>query len=146
MTDEAFTLHDNHIDIALPLWGRALAQFAQKISDGELVLRFTNGAEHVVRSLRPGPTAVIEFARARALPRILFGGAIGLAESYMHGEWSSPDLASVIAFGARNMSNLGDKLNASPPLRFRACDKAQTTPEHAHGQQTQHRGALRSRK
>ncbi|HSZ74323.1 MAG TPA: cyclopropane-fatty-acyl-phospholipid synthase family protein [Rhizomicrobium sp.] len=118
MTDEAFTLHDNPTDIAPPLWGRMLAQFAQRISDGELVLRFANGAERVVRSLRPGPTAVIEFARARALPRILFGGAIGLAESYIHGEWSSPDLAAVIAFGARNMSNLGDKLNESPPLRL----------------------------
>jgi cyclopropane-fatty-acyl-phospholipid synthase len=117
MAESFFALQKNQADIAPPLWGRALAQFAQKISDGELVLRFANGAEHAIRALRPGPTAIIEFARARALPRILFGGAIGLAESYMHGEWSSPDLPSVIAFGARNMSKLGGRLSEIKPLR-----------------------------
>jgi len=117
MAESFFALQKNPAEIAPPVWGHVLAQCARKISDGELVLRFANGAEHAIRSLRPGPTAIIEFARARALPRILFGGALGLAESYMHGEWSSPDLPSVIAFGARNMNRLGGQLREIHPLR-----------------------------
>lgn len=38
--------------------------------------------------------------------RALFGGDIGVGESYMDGDWSSPDLVSVIRVATRNMVSL----------------------------------------
>ena len=38
----------------------------------------------------------------RVFRRLLSGGDLGLAESYMDSEWESPDLAAVIALGAAN--------------------------------------------
>jgi cyclopropane-fatty-acyl-phospholipid synthase len=102
----------------IPLWGQGLAAAARRLAEGELVLKFANGAERVVKGAKPGVKAVLEFARARALPRMLFGGAVGLAESYFDGDWSSPDLASVIALGAHNEGRIGGGLEGALPQRL----------------------------
>jgi cyclopropane-fatty-acyl-phospholipid synthase len=49
---------------------------------------------------------------------MLFGGAVGLAESYFDGDWSSPDLASVIALGAQNDKQIAGGLTAVLPQRL----------------------------
>jgi cyclopropane-fatty-acyl-phospholipid synthase len=70
------------------------------------VLRFSNGAERTIRAAKSGASAVLNIARARTLRRLVFGGTVGLAESYLDGDWESPDLASVFEFGARNMDRM----------------------------------------
>jgi cyclopropane-fatty-acyl-phospholipid synthase len=50
--------------------------------------------------------AVIAIHDERFFERALFGGDIGLGESYMQGEWSSPDLVAVIRLAIRNLSQL----------------------------------------
>jgi cyclopropane-fatty-acyl-phospholipid synthase len=101
-----------------PLWGRLMARVAGNIAEGELVLRFTNGAERKILAARDGAKAVLEVARGRLLRRLMLGGEVGVAESYMDGDWSSPDLAAVFEFGARNMSKLADTLNGLPALNW----------------------------
>lgn len=102
----------------VPLWGQGVVAAARRLAEGELVLRFTNGAERAIRGAQPGFNAVLEFTRARALPRMLLGGAVGLAESYFDGDWSSPDLPSVIALGAKNESQFAGGLVAALPQRL----------------------------
>ena len=38
--------------------------------------------------------------------RAVLGGDIGIGESYMHGEWTTPDLVSVVRLGVRNLDDL----------------------------------------
>ncbi|HEX2590835.1 MAG TPA: class I SAM-dependent methyltransferase, partial [Rhizomicrobium sp.] len=102
----------------IPLWGQGVVAAVRRLAEGELVLKFANGAERAIKGAKPGAKAVLEFARARALSRMLFGGAVGFAESYFDGDWSSPDLASVIAFGAKNEKKISGGLIAAAPQRL----------------------------
>ena len=56
----------------------------------------------------PGSTlrAVIAVENERFFERALFAGDVGLGESYMAGEWSSPDLVALIRLAVRNLSRL----------------------------------------
>jgi len=46
----------------------------------------------------------------RFFARAIFGGDIGIGESYMDGDWSSPDLVAVVQAAVRNMQHM-DKTN-----------------------------------
>jgi cyclopropane-fatty-acyl-phospholipid synthase len=101
-----------------PLWGAAMGRMVNDIAEGELVLRFTNGAERTIRAAQDGARAVLEITHARSFRRLLLGGEIGLAEAYMDGDWTSPDLASVFEFGSRNMTKLAGTLTGIAPLEW----------------------------
>src|ERR1700761_8230632 len=101
-----------------PLWGAAMGRMVSDIAEGELVLRFTNGAERTIKAAQDGARAVLDIARARSFRRLLLGGEIGLAEAYMDGDWTSPDLASVFEFGSRNMTKLAGTLTGIAPLEW----------------------------
>jgi cyclopropane-fatty-acyl-phospholipid synthase len=38
--------------------------------------------------------------------RAIFGGDVGVGEAYMDGDWSTPDLVSLVRFGVRNLARL----------------------------------------
>jgi cyclopropane-fatty-acyl-phospholipid synthase len=57
------------------------------------------------------PHAVIEVHRPEFYRRLLKGGSIGAAESFIDGEWSSPELTDVIRLVARNLAWL-DQIEA----------------------------------
>jgi len=57
------------------------------------------------------PHAVIEVHNPDFYRRLLKGGSIGAAESFIDGEWSSPELTDVIRLVARNLAWL-DKVEA----------------------------------
>jgi len=69
---------------------------------GALTIRWPDGGVSRLAGDLPGPAAVIEVRSLRALQRLVFGGALGLAESYMAGEWDSPDLAGAVELAALN--------------------------------------------
>jgi len=104
--------------VSPPFWGRALLNAVSEVGEGELVLRFSNGAERTIRAAKSGASAVLNIARARTLRRLVFGGTVGLAESYLDGDWESPDLASVFEFGARNMDRMIGGLRGMSLLRL----------------------------
>ncbi len=104
--------------VSPPFWGRALLNAVSEVGEGELVLRFSNGAERTIRAAKSGASAVLNIARARTLRRLVFGGTVGLAESYLDGDWESPDLASVFEFGARNMDRMIGGLRGLSLLRL----------------------------
>src|ERR1700761_5144911 len=101
-----------------PFWGRRVINVASNIAEGELVLRFANGAERTISAARDGARAVLDVARDRVFRRLMFGGEIGIAESYMDGDWTSPDLAAVFEFAARNMNKLAGTLNGMAPVQW----------------------------
>jgi len=48
--------------------------------------------------------ATVAIHNDRFFPRAFLGGDVGMGESYMDGDWSSPDLVSVVRLAVRNLS------------------------------------------
>jgi cyclopropane-fatty-acyl-phospholipid synthase len=101
-----------------PLLARSVLRSFNDFAEGELVVRFANGAERSMRAARSGARAIMEIERVRAFRRALVGGTVGLAEAYLDGDWSSPDLAGVFEFGARNLDRLMGGMKGLAPLRL----------------------------
>lgn len=77
----------------------------------------TPAGERYERRGEPGPHAVLVLHNWRPMLRMLLGGDIGFAKSYMDGDWSTPDLASLIELGAVNSDSWGKRVSAWMPLR-----------------------------
>ncbi len=56
-----------------------------------------------------GPEATIELAHWRALYLVLRDGEIGLAEGFIEGLWSTPNLDAVFAFGVANAETVNER-------------------------------------
>lgn len=64
-----------------------------------------------------GPQAVIKLHSFKTLQRLVSSGYLGLAEGYIHKEWSSPSLRNVFDFGAANMEALDQNLSGNKFVR-----------------------------
>jgi len=60
--------------------------------------------------------ATIAIHDERFFKRALFGGDVGIGESWMDGEWSSPDLVSVVRIAVKNMNGIERKNRAMSAL------------------------------
>ena len=80
---------------------RRLSEFKH----GSVRLNLPNGEVIEHRGSEPGPEAVLHVTRWRLLRRLMMEGEIGLARSYVDGDWSTPDLAAVMTFGLANGDN-----------------------------------------
>ena len=64
-----------------------------------------------------GPSATIVVHDERFFSRVLWREEIGMGESYMDGDWSSPDLVAVARFAIRNMAELNRRNRVSSALQ-----------------------------
>lgn len=109
----------------LPFWSGIADSWARSCTAGRLTLVFPKGQRRVYELAGPGPAATIELHNGRLLWAMLRGGDLGLAEAYMAGHWSTPDLAAVVEFGLANERALAAQLEgrgivrALANLRFR---------------------------
>lgn len=87
------------------------------IDAGRLTVVTPSGERIDYQAAEPGPEAMLVLNRWRALRRIVIGGDIGFAEAYIDGDWSSPDLASLIALATRNGDRLDRAILGWLPLR-----------------------------
>jgi len=94
----------------------ALTKIFSAIDQGSLVVTMPNGAQIVCTGAKPGPQGVISIRDMRVLRRALFSGDIGVARSYVDGDWSSPDLTAVIEVAAVNGGKLLRALQGSMPV------------------------------
>ena len=53
-----------------------------------------------------GPAAIIVVKRWGLLRKLFLEGEVGLARSYVDGDWSTPDLAAVLEFGLHNEASV----------------------------------------
>lgn len=90
----------------LDLPGRFIREVLSRLNKGRLVIELPDGRTIDQRAALPGPEAVLVLHDWRAVRRIVTGGAMGFAESHMAGEWSSPDLPSLIELLAVNIDHL----------------------------------------
>jgi cyclopropane-fatty-acyl-phospholipid synthase len=95
--------------VASPLQ-RALSRLASRIALGRATIHWPDGTRQIFSGAAPGPEAELRILRPRVLRRLLLGGHMGLAESFIDGDWESPDLARLIELGARNEPCMGGAL------------------------------------
>lgn len=79
---------------------RALRPLSRIVS-GSVHVKLPGGGEMHFEGPQPGPSATID-VRSYRLARRLLAGDIGLAEGYIHGDWETPDLVSVLLLFAAN--------------------------------------------
>ncbi len=87
--------------------GSALRKALGALECGELIVGMPGGRSLVLRGLRSGPQAQLAIHSWRVFGRLLSRGDIGFAEAYMAGEWSSPNLVSLLTLLVCNRSMAG---------------------------------------
>lgn len=101
-----------------PDWtDRLLDRFTPHIAAGSIEIRLPGGRVRRLEGVAAGPAARIDLHRRRALLRLAAGGNVGFARAYIAGDWTSPDLPAVIAFGAANRRPMGARLLGGLPGR-----------------------------
>jgi cyclopropane-fatty-acyl-phospholipid synthase len=70
-------------------------------------LEIACGGEHFRFGQKSGDVqATLAVHDERFFRRVLWGGDVGLGDSYVDGEWSSPDLVNVVRFAVRNIDRM----------------------------------------
>ncbi len=96
-----------HSTLKPPRLGGALLQrLLRRLERGRLVVILPDGMMITHRGAQPGADAWLELRNWRPLRALLLRGDTGFAESYIAGDWSSPDLAAFLRFGAENMAQV----------------------------------------
>jgi cyclopropane-fatty-acyl-phospholipid synthase len=94
-----------------------ISRLMRRIQVGSLRVHAPSGGEIVHRGEEPGPDAVLVLHNWRALRHLLLKGDVGFAESYMDGDWSSPDLTALVLLVARNTDALGNSVDGLSAIR-----------------------------
>ena len=78
----------------------------EKLKNGQLIITLPNKKSlKIGESLNPSSVAQINIKDDIFFKRIVLGSDIGLTESYIAGEWDSPNLTAVIGFFIQNIDN-----------------------------------------
>ena len=87
---------------------------ASALREGSLELKFGDGDWRRIDAPKAGIHAALHLIKPSAvLRRYLSGGAVGFAESYIAGEWDTPNLAALLELFDRNADMLGDGYGGS---------------------------------
>ncbi|NLR97098.1 class I SAM-dependent methyltransferase [Rhizobium sp. P38BS-XIX] len=98
--------------------GKIIDRLFGTIAYGRLRLVLPAGQIIEKRGRHHGPEASITICRWRMLRRVVAAGDIGFAESFIDGDWTTPDLTAVIRFAARNSEALAPAIEGGLPMRL----------------------------
>ena len=96
-------------------WEALLDKWLSRIDAGELRAVFPSNFQKVYSGGQVGPIADIQINSWKLVPRLLLSGDMGLAESFLSGEWETSNLTQLILLGDINERALG---NAVTPSKF----------------------------
>lgn len=96
-----------------PFWRKMAESWAQGCTHGEVTIVFPDGRTSTFKGGEPGPSATLELHNGRPIWKMITRGDLGFAESFMDGDWSTPDLTALIEFGVYNQKALASQLTAS---------------------------------
>ena len=96
-------------------WEALLDKWLSRIEAGELRAVFPSNFQKVYSGGQVGPTADLKINSWKLVPRLLLSGDMGLAESFLSGEWETSNLTQLILLGDINERALG---NAVTPSKF----------------------------
>ena len=89
-----------------------------KLKVGSLTVRLPDGRAVQFEGRRPGPDAVMELNNYSVVRKVISGGDVGFAESYMDGDWTTPDLAAVLTVFSANLDEMAHITRGGPITRF----------------------------
>jgi cyclopropane-fatty-acyl-phospholipid synthase len=87
---------------------RWIARVVRSLKIGHLTIETPSGARVEGKGEIDGPRATLILHKWRTMRRLMFGGDVGFAEAYMDGDWSTPDLATLIEWAALNEKALSE--------------------------------------
>jgi cyclopropane-fatty-acyl-phospholipid synthase len=108
-------------DAAAPL-KRAPNAFITKVlsrlQKGRIIVQTPSGYCVGYTAKQPGPEATVILHNWRAVRWLLWKGDLGFAESYMEGDWSTPDLATFLELAALNIEDLDAEIMGAGLVRM----------------------------
>jgi cyclopropane-fatty-acyl-phospholipid synthase len=91
---------------------RLVLGMARQLRCGTCHIVWPDGTRETLRGNLAGPEAVCKIRNDdRLAKRFLTRGILGFCESYLDGDWSSPDLVALFELAARNEAALGPLVN-----------------------------------
>ncbi len=90
---------------------RWLVALARNVQIGSITFIFPDGSTERMQGPEPGPAAVFRIHRDRVARRFIMGGTLGFCESYLDGDWSSPDMECLFVWTLMNEERLTELLN-----------------------------------
>ena len=86
-------------------------------TEGLLTVVGPDGAVHRIEGAEPGLDVRFDIHDGRFVQRVLGGGDVGFADSYIAGEWDSPDLAKLLTAFSANFDRITRLLAGNPVIR-----------------------------
>lgn len=93
----------------LPAKARFVLRSAMQLAYGRLNVTLPDGRSVEIEGKRPGPSAELVLNNWKLPQRAFAAGTIGVAESYLDGDWHSPDVTSFLELFVVNAEQ-GDEL------------------------------------
>lgn len=93
--------------------GRRLLQLLGRLHSGRLEMHLPGGQRLRFEGERPGCEAELHVHDWRMAADVLRAGDIGLAQAYLDGRWTTPDLTAVLQLAAENRQALRRALHGS---------------------------------
>jgi len=100
-----------------PFAVRQAFKLATQLQAGQLEVRMPDGRAFRITGEKPGPEAVM-IVRDLDFAGSLAQGDIGVAESYLRGQWDSPDLTAFLELFCVNQPFLERLLDGKPVVRL----------------------------
>ncbi len=89
-----------------------------KLKFGSLTVRLPDGRALRFEGAEPGPDARMELANYGIVRKVVSGGDVGFAESYMDEDWTTPDLPAVLTVFSANLDRMEGITAGGPITRF----------------------------
>jgi cyclopropane-fatty-acyl-phospholipid synthase len=84
-----------------------ILHLARGLKRGQLTIVLPDGESTRLAGEEPGPAATLRLHSGKVARRYSLGGAVGFADSFIDGDWDSPDLASLLELLDRNADAWG---------------------------------------
>ena len=85
--------------------------------EGVLTIGGPDGAVHRIEGAEPGLDVRFDIHDSQFVRRVVGGGDVGFADSYIAGEWDSPDLARLLTAFSANFDRITRLLAGNPVIR-----------------------------
>ncbi|WP_439368048.1 class I SAM-dependent methyltransferase [Bradyrhizobium sp. DASA03120] len=80
----------------VPFLARLALRLASRLRFGSVHVRLPDHRTTVLRGVESGPSATIQLNNYRFARSLIMGGDIGMAEAYVRGDWTTPDLTQLL--------------------------------------------------
>ena len=130
----------------LPLHMSLVINVLTKLEKGSLTISYPDGRWFRFDSGEQGPNAVVQLNNWKLASRAISSGTIGVAESYMDGDWDSPDVTTFLELFCANME-IGNRFSTPKWLsNVIAAIRHWFNENNKRGSRAQHLSPLRSGK